>query len=342
MTTSAPERSAGAGGPGGVTALGVDIGGTKVLGVALGPDGRVIAEAREPTPHPEGDGASLAYDVADAVARVVADLSSTVGVTGGPVGVGAPGMVDRGGVLVFSPNLPPVSGAPLRRLVAARLAGSVLVVENDANCAARAELELGSVRGVDEALVVTLGTGIGGGLISGGRVVSGSGGFAGEIGHMVVDPSGPPCPCGRRGCWERFASGGGLGRLAREAAHGGGLPVVVELAGGDPESVRGEHVTAAARDGDRGALAVLGQLGWWVALGLANLVAVVDPSHIVLGGGLAGAGELLLAPTRRAFADLVEGGSRRPAIEILPAALGERAGAVGAALWARSAAEADG
>ena len=136
--------------------------------------------------------------------------------------------------------------------------------------------------------MVTLGTGIGGGLLQGGTLLTGAHGFAGELGHMVVDPSGPPCPCGRRGCWERFASGGGLGRLAREAAQAGQLPEVVALAGGDPEAVRGEHVTAAARAGDPGALAVIGQLGWWVALGLANLVAVVDPSMVVLGGGLAG------------------------------------------------------
>jgi len=334
VTVAAPRTPGGDGGPGAIAALGVDIGGTKVLGVALDVAGRVVAEGREPTPYPQGDGSSLAADVADAVTRVVAGLEQATGSSGRPVGVGAPGMVDRRAILVFAPNLPPASGADLGRLLASRLPGTELTVENDANCAALAELRRGSAQGADEVLVVTLGTGIGGGWISGGRVVTGARGFAGEIGHMVVDPSGPPCPCGRRGCWERFASGGGLGRLAREAAYGGGLPAVVELAGGDPESVRGEHVTAAARHGDAGALAVLDELGWWVALGLANLVAVVDPSRVVLGGGLAGAGELLLAPTRRAFAELVEGGDRRPAIEIVPAALGERAGAVGAALGA--------
>jgi glucokinase len=153
----------------------------------------------------------------------------------------------------------------------------------------------------------------------------------------VVDPSGPACPCGQRGCWERYASGGGLGRLAREAAYAGRLTHVVALACGDPENVHGEDITKAAMAGDDGALGVLDELGWWVALGLANVVAMVDPQRVVLGGGLAEAGDLLLAPTRRAFARLVEGGSVRPPIEITGAVLGERAGAVGAALAARTA-----
>ena len=170
-----------------------------------------------------------------------------------------------------------------------------MVVENDANCAAVAEHPLRARPEVPTTRVlVTLGTGIGGGLVVGGRVARRSHGFAGEIGHMVVDPTGPPCPCGQRGCWERYASGGGLGRLAREAADAGRLPDVVGSAGGDPETVRGEDVTGPPLGGDPGALAVLEELGWWVALGLANLAAVLDPDRIVLGGGLVGAGELLL------------------------------------------------
>jgi len=122
---------------------------------------------------------------------------------------------------------------------------------------------------------------------------------------MVVDPNGPPCPCGRRGCWERYASGSGLGRIAREAAHAGRAPGVVAAAGGDPEAVRGPHVTAAAADGDAGALAIMRDFAWWVALGVANLVNVLDPSIVVIGGGLAEAGDLLLEPVRAAYTDLV-------------------------------------
>jgi glucokinase len=245
-------------------------------------------------------------------------------------------MVDRAGVLRFAPNLQAATGADLPALLGPRLAPAParLVIENDANCAAYAEHALGAGRGYDEMLLVTLGTGIGGGVISGGRVLLGAFGFAGELGHMLVNQSGPPCPCGRRGCWERYASGGGLGMLAREAAYAGRLPAVVALAGGDPEAVRGEHVTQAATAGDLGATEVVNELGWWVAAGLANLTAVLDPACIVLGGGLAAAGELLVTPTRHAYAELVEGSGRRPDVPIVPAALGERAGAVGAALAA--------
>lgn len=323
--------------PPGGTAVGVDIGGTKVLGVLLAPSGAVVAEARTPTPQggggPVGAGGPA---VADAVAVVVGRLVAAGGGEGAPpVGVGVPGMLDRRGVLRFAPNLQWATGSDVAALLAGRLAPSAVVIENDANCAALAEVELGAGRGAADVLVVTLGTGIGGGLVSGGRVVLGAAGFAGEIGHMVVDRSGPPCPCGRRGCWERYASGAGLGMLAREAAYAGRLPAVVALAGGDPEAVRGEHVTQAARTGDAGAAAVFDELGWWVALGLANLTAVVDPARIVIGGGLAEAGELLLTPTRRAYAELVEGSTHRPDIPVLRAELGERAGAVGAALAAR-------
>jgi glucokinase len=328
--------------------IGVDIGGTKVLGVAVDPSGSVLAEARASTPHgtgvtggtggaggappPEPGAGSEA--VADAVAAVVADVRAALDVPDLPVGVGAPGMVDRNGVLRYAPNLQAATGADIRALVTERLTPTTVVVENDANCAVHAEHTLGAGQGYDEVLFVALGTGIGGGMVSGGRIVLGAFGFAGEIGHMLINPSGPPCPCGQRGCWERYASGAGLGMLAREGAYAGRLPAVVALAGGDAEAVRGEHVTQAAADGDRAAAAVLEELGWWVAAGLANLTAVVDPARIVLGGGLVTAGDLLVAPTRRAYVELVEGSGRRPEVDIVPAALGERAGAVGAALAA--------
>jgi glucokinase len=343
------------------TAYGIDVGGTKVLGVALDADDRVVAEVKVPTsgdrPGPLGP---TGDDVAAAVVDVVVALGDRVPGTGDserrPVGVGVPGMVDRLGGLRFAPNLPGAAGTDFPALIADRLAerltgrltaplaprhrqrGSVPspVVENDANLALWAEHRLGAARGVAQVLMVTLGTGIGGAIVVDDRVLTGAHGFAAEVGHMVVDPTGPPCPCGRRGCWERFASGSGLGRLAREAAHAGSLGSVVALAGGDPEDVRGEHVTGAALAGDEGARSVVEELGRWVALGLANLTALLDPTRIVVGGGLAEAGELLLEPTRRAFAGIVHGGASRPPVEIVAAELGERAGAVGAALAARA------
>ncbi len=207
-------------------------------------------------------------------------------------------------------------------------------VGNDATAAVWAEHQRGAAVGADDVLMVTLGTGIGGGIVSGGRLQEGANRFAGEFGHMVVDPNGPLCPCGKRGCWERFASGNGLGTLGREAAIAGQAPRVRDLAGGDPEAVRGEHVTAAAADGDTDACEIMARFAWWLALGLAGLANAFDPSVIVLGGGLVDAGEVLIAPTRRSFADLVEAQTLRSGLQVVAATLGPRAGAVGAALLA--------
>ena len=154
---------------------------------------------------------------------------------------------------------------------------------------------------------------------------------------MVVDPDGPSCPCGQRGCWERFASGSGLGRLGRASARDRPQGRLAELAEGNPEGVRGEHVTLAAAEGDEDALAVMGHFSRWVALGLANLANVFDPELFVLGGGLVEARDLLLAPVRQAFSGMVLAGPHRPQVGIVAAQLGERAGAIGAALLAGEA-----
>ncbi len=320
--------------PAAAVTYGIDIGGTKVLGVALGHSHDIVAEARVATP--TGTRQSVGSQVAAAVADVVADLDRQTGAgVRSPVGVGAPGMVDRRGRLCFAPNLPQAQGVDWTELIGDRLPGRAVLIENDANFAVLAEHRLGAARGYDDVVLVTLGTGIGGGIVIGGRVQVGAAGFAGEIGHMVVDPAGPACPCGRRGCWERFASGAGLGVLAREAALAGRLGEVVRLAGGDPESVRGEDVSAAAASGDPAARRVIEEVGWWTGFGLANLAAVLDPECFVLGGGVVQAGELLVESARATFSELVEGADRRPIAVVVAAAFGERAGAVGAALAAR-------
>jgi glucokinase len=274
--------------------------------------------------------------VIDTIAEVVERLLATAGpAVVSSVGVGVPGLVDDAGLLRFAPNLPGGEGLDVPGRLSRRLAGMRVVVDNDATCAVIGEWLYGAAAGASDAVVVTLGTGIGGGLVVNNRVARGALGYAGEIGHMVVDPSGPACPCGKRGCWERFASGSGLGRLAREAAHAGRLDEVLRLAGGDPEAVRAEDVTAAAAAGDPGAQVVLEELGWWLALGLANLANILDPSVFVLGGGLVDALDLVLAAVRAAFDELVEGRLGRPEVMIRLAALGERAGAVGAGVLAR-------
>jgi glucokinase len=303
--------------------VGVDLGGTKCLAVTVDEDGAVVDQHRLGTPLGE-------QAVVDAVVDVVEALGAAP-----TIGVGAPGLVDVDGVLRFAPNLPGVSDLPLRAELEERFPRVHVRVENDANCAGWAERERGAARGTDHALLITLGTGIGGGIVAAGALLRGAAGFAGEIGHMVVDPDGPRCPCGKQGCWERLASGAGLGRLAREAALADPGSRVVHLAGGDPEAVRGEHVTRAAAEGDEGARTVMSRFAWWVALGLANLANIFDPELLVLGGGMVAAGDALLAPVRESFAELVEAPQHRAPVPIVPAALGERAGAIGAALLAR-------
>lgn len=309
--TTAPSR--------GVRRLGIDVGGTKNLAVVLDAQGEVIEEQRRPTPK----GPEAIIDTLAELATSCAPFDS--------IGVGVPGLVGRDGVLHASPNLVEINFFRVGELLSARL-GRRVQVDNDATCATAAEWKVGAARGATDMVMVTLGTGIGGGVVAGSALIRGANGFTGEIGHMVVDPDGPPCPCGRSGCWERYASGSGLARLAREAAVGRRLGRVVALAGGDAEHVRGEHVQAAAREGDTDALQVIDAFGRWVALGLANLTNILDPQVFVLGGGLAAAADLYLSPIQAWFARLLYSPDLRPHPKLVFAELGERAGAVGAAL----------
>lgn len=309
---------------------GIDVGGTKVLGVLVDPaePAVVLDEARVPTP--DGQVAVL-----DAMAEVVRQLADRLGAgpAGGvaAVGVGIAGLVNRAGILRIGPNLPGLRGVRIGDELDRRL-GLPIRIDNDATCAAWGEHLAGAARGVADAVCVTLGTGIGAGIVADDELVRGVHGFGGEAGHMVVDPRGPLCPCGRRGCWERFASGSGLGWLGREAAEAGRFRRGVELAGNVAESVRGEHVTQAAAEGDDEALAVLRTFAGWVALGIGNLVTVLDCSLVVIGGGLVEAGDLLLDPVREAFPSRVMAPEERTDVRIVAAELGERAGAIGAAL----------
>jgi len=311
--------------------VGIDVGGTKALGVALDVGGAIVDTQRRPTPR--------GTDSLDSLVDVLAELARSLGLFGddgegdgrGSLGVGVPGLVTRTGVLRAAPNLDGVADFEIGRLLSDRL-GVAVAVDNDATCATVAEWQLGAAQGAADMVLVTLGTGIGGGLVANGALQRGVNGFAGEFGHMVVDPNGPRCPCGRRGCWERYASGSGLAMLAREAATGRRLRGVVERAGGDPQNVRGEHVMAAALDGDDEALVVIDDFGRWVALGLSNLTNAFDPQVFVLGGGLAEGADIYLEPIVRWFGELLYQPALRPRPDIVFARWGPLAGAVGAAL----------
>ena len=311
-----------------VRSIGIDVGGTKILGVALGPTGSIVDTVRLPTPQVSDRdlGRDVGTSVANAIAQVITTLADRVGLDpkSCALGLGVPGMVAFDGTLVFAPNLHGAIGANIAKLVAKRLGRRDVAIDNDANCAAMAEHHFGVARGADHALLLTLGTGIGGAAIVNGVLLRGSNGFAGEFGHLMVDPRGPNCPCGSRGCLERFASGAGLRHLAETAFTSGALAGDVAAS---PETL-----LIAATNGDQGALAVVDRFCWWLARGIANLVACFDPSIVVLGGGVIEGHHLIMGPTASYLSGELEGGALRTPPLLVPTALGKDAGAVGAAL----------
>jgi glucokinase len=305
-------------------AIGVDVGGSKILAVRTGRDGGILdrAEARTPADDQE---ATLARMIEAAAALMTDEVVA--------VGVGAAGMVDVAhGVLRYAPNLA-WRDLPIAERMRAAL-GVPCQLDNDANVAAYAEFRSGAGRGYRYLLLVTVGTGIGGGIIADGRVFRGAHGFAAEIGHIVVEPLGPLCGCGNHGCWEQVASGRAIGRLGREAAREDAGSAIARLAGGDPAAVTGATVTRAALEDDPAAVGILGIVGTRLGIGIAGLVNILDPQVVVVGGGAIAAGDLLLEPARVAFQDAVEGPAWRPSVPIVAAQLGPDAGAVGAAALA--------
>jgi glucokinase len=309
-------------------AIGVDIGGTKVAAGVVDGAGRILARARRLTP--SGDPHAVEATIVEVVKELRAGHDAVA------VGIGAAGFVDAARARVmFSPHLAWRDEA-LKDGVALSL-GLPVVVENDANAAAWAEWRFGAGRGEDDLVCVTLGTGIGGGIIGDGRIWRGRGGMAGEFGHMVVVPGGHRCECGNRGCLEQYASGNVLGRQARDLARTGSpvaLPLL-ERVGGDVDALVGPVLTEAARDGDPYAVELFEDVGRWLGIGLANLAAALDPGLFVIGGGVCDAGEILLRPVRESFRRALTGRGFRPEPPIVTAALGPEAGLVGAADLAR-------
>jgi glucokinase len=308
---------------GGRTVIGIDLGGTKVAGIVMDADGTVISRHERATP--DGNSAVVMDAVHTTVALIRAESEPVA------IGVGSAGMVDfAAGAVAFAPNLP-FRDVPIRDLVADR-SGLPCVMDNDANAAAWGEFRFGAGQGSRHMLLVTVGTGIGGGVVWNGALYRGAHGFAAEIGHVIVEPGGPSCGCGNRGCWEQVAGGKALDRMG--AAEAGARPdgAIARLAGGG--EVKGAHVTEAADRGDRAALDIVEEVGRRLGEGLAGLVNILDPDTIVVGGGVAEAGDLILAPARRAFVGAVEGADHRPDVPIVLAALGNEAGAIGAAALA--------
>ena len=320
----------------GQLAIGIDIGGTKVAGGAVDAAGRVVARARRDTPH-----RSKSPDVVeDTIVAVVDELVETVRVDElgevVAVGIGAAGFVaaDRATV-VFAPHLS-WRQEPLRDAMSRRIRVPI-TVDNDANASAWGEYRFGAGHGEQQLLVVNLGTGIGGALIMDGQIIRGRVGIAGEFGHMQVVPGGQRCECGNRGCWEQYASGNALVREARSLMTANS-PVASDLLArvdGDPLALTGPLITQAAHEGDPTATELLGEIGTWLGVGIANLAAAFDPGTFVVGGGVSAAGDLLLDPARTTFRRHLTGRGYRPEARIVAAELGNDAGLIGAADLAR-------
>ncbi|MEY3977657.1 MAG: ROK family protein [Actinobacteria bacterium] len=284
---------------------GIDVGGTKCLGVVLDAQREVTSEhdvlhqVRNPTPR-----ADKLVDALEVLAGQLGDVQS--------LGVGVPGLITLDGVMRASPNIPGSVDVAVGPELSKRL-GRQVNVDNDGNLAALAEWRYGAARGAKNMWMVTLGTGIGGGHVVNGVVQRGVNGFAGEIGHIVVNPDGPRCTCGRKGCWEVYASGRGLRMLAAGEA--------------------GESVIARARNGDADAVTVLEAWARWVAIGLSNLTNVSDPDVIVIGGGVSEAADIVMPIVQRWFVETLYSPEQRKHPDLRVAQLGEHAGAIGAALF---------
>jgi glucokinase len=309
--------------------IGVDVGGTKVAAGVVDVSGRVLAQTRRDTAARDAD-ATL-----DAIVDAVKELAATHPVEA--VGLAAAGFVDENrATMLFSANLPAWRGEPLRDELTAALDLPV-VVENDANAAAWGESLYGAGSGEDHIVCITVGTGIGGGLVIGGELYRGRFGVGAEYGHVRVEPNGRPCGCGNRGCWEQYASGNALVREARwrAAEYRADAGILLSLGDGEPEGIQGRHVTEAALRGDPVAIASFEAVARWLGQGMADLAAILDPGLFIIGGGVSDAGDLLIAPAREAYAQTLTGHGHRPLAEVRRAQLGNAAGIVGVADLAR-------
>ena len=309
--------------------IGIDVGGTKILGGVVDESGEVLATARTDTPRQGGK--VLTQAIAD-IAKELLDKHEA-----GSIGVSAAGFVssDRKTMLA-TPNIADWNGVNLDYELTT-LIGLPVIIENDANAAAWGEAKFGAGRNQAHMMMLTVGTGIGGGIVVNGALYRGAFGIAAEFGHIRVVPDGHLCGCGARGCFEQYASGKALLRHAREAINASPEIARNLLSRGDGTvaGLTGSAITDAARDGDSVALAAFTTTGQWLGAGIASLSAILDPACVVIGGGVIDAGEILLKPTREALERTMPFAGKHPYPQIIAAQLGNKAGLVGVADLAR-------
>jgi glucokinase len=312
----------------GPVVIGVDLGGTNLRTALLSPDGEVLDRQKEATQAIEGW-----KSVVSRLTRNVQQLQVVArkkGITVAAVGVGAPGVIQMNkGIVVKSPNFPDWNNLPLKEELEGVL-GIPVSIENDANAAALGEQWRGAGRGIESMILLTLGTGVGGGIVLNSQIWQGADGMAGEIGHMTLFPDGRQCGCGNNGCLEMYASARGIVQSYREALDGGGAAPAAELTS--------EQIYQAARDGEPVARRVMKDMGRMLGIGIANLINIFNPQMIVLGGGVKDAWDLFIGATRE---EIMRRAFQVPAerTKIVPSLLGDDAGMIGAAAVALQATE---
>lgn len=304
--------------------IGIDIGGTKIAGAVVDPTGKILKQERRESPTNDRE------QIVDVVVGICDELCTDHEVNA--IGISSAGLINRDrSEIVFSPNLD-LTGSRIGEMVANRT-GKKVMLENDANCAAWGEFKYGSGAEFSNMVMLTVGTGLGAGIVIENQLLIGGYGMAAEAGHMVIKPDGQLCGCGQRGCLEQYASGQALTRNARSFVSSGspGAATLLKACGGDPTQLTGPMVTAAATEGDPASIAILAEAGKWLGYGMAALAAVLDPEVFIVGGGGGDAGDLLLQPAREAFEQRLTARDHRPIAKILSARLGNDAGMVGVA-----------
>ncbi len=316
--------------------LGIDLGGTNIAAGLVSADGKVMRKDSIPTRR-EADYRELVKDMAALMRKLLKDAGVREEEVKG-VGIGSPGILDeKKGILIYASNLQNLKGAPLVSEME-KYVNCPVYLGNDANVAALAESEAGAARGSRHSVTVTLGTGVGSGAVIDGKIYSGFNGAALELGHMVIVVDGEPCGCGRKGCWETYASATALVRQTRKAAREHPESMVNKLVDGDLSKINGRTAFDAARQGDEVGKLLVEQYIKYVAEGLINIISIFMPEVLVLGGGICNEGEYLLNPLKehvlKRFTNYV-----LPLTEIRLAQMGNDAGIVGAAMLAKTAKE---
>jgi glucokinase len=316
--------------------LGIDLGGTKILSAVIDAEGRILS--RDQTVTPAAQGLERVLEAMKASGDRALTRIGKKGSEISAVGIGAPGPSNPGkGIIFTSPNLPGWDNVPITTL-AEQLFNRRVFLINDANAAALAEHRFGSGRGTSNLVYITVSTGIGGGIIIGGKLYAGAIGTAGELGHMTINDKGPLCNCGNYGCWEALASGTAIARQARIDIDKGTKTLVRDLVSGDLEKVSAEVVRIAAAQGDSMAKELISQTGYYLGVGLANLINIFNPELIVIGGGVSNMGDMLLAPAfetagKKAYRAAFD------AVRFTSPELGGDSGVLGAAVLALEAPE---